>query len=260
MKILDRAVIILINIAIIIATAVGPALILASSPSYYRNQFEKNELYSETLDDGSHRIRPIYYLGGDETRYAYFTDEQLNAIADHIIDFLFGDTESFELVMDGVIVNGKPEDGVRVFGDAAVSHMNDVKSLMLLGKWLSILSAILLPFLICYVVWRKQGMGSLALRYSSIFFKALLLLLGGLCLVSLVNSNGSFAYTFWRNAHYLFFPFSPEKVQGSFFNDALTVILTRDLFMDAVAIVLSTLGASLAAWFTGAFILYKKHG
>ena len=30
MKILDRAVIILINIAIIIATAVGPALILAS--------------------------------------------------------------------------------------------------------------------------------------------------------------------------------------------------------------------------------------
>ena len=38
------------------------------------------------------------------------------------------------------------------------------------------------------------------------------------------------------------------------------MILTLDLFMDAVIIVLSTLAAALAAWFTGAIIIYRKYG
>ena len=258
MKILDRAIIILINLAIIIATAVGPALLLASSPSYYRTQFEKNGIYAEEGDDGSVRYHPIYYVGGEYGKYAYFTDEQLDTIANHIIDFLFGDTESFELVMDGVNVNREMRDGVRIFGDEAVTHMDDVKSLMQLGKWASILSVILLPFLILYVIMRRRNIGGVALKYTLLFFGALLLLLGGLCLISLINSHGDFFSTFWEYAHYLFFPFDPEKVQGSFFNDTLTMILTLDLFMDAVAIVLSSLTASLGAWFAGAIILYRK--
>ena len=162
--------------------------------------------------------------------------------------------------MDNVIVNGKSCDEVEIFGEAAVTHMDDVKSLMQLGKWASIISVILLPFLIWYVVWRRREMGKIALMYSLIFFGALFLLLGGLCLISLINSDGDFFSTFWQYAHYIFFPFNPEKVQGSFFNDTLTMILTLDLFMDAVIIVLSTLAAALAAWFTGAIIIYRKYG
>ena len=258
MKILDRLVIILINLAIIIATAVGPALILAGSPEYYRAEFEKNGLYAEIDEDGNSKLKPVYYLGGDAGRRAYYTDDQLNAIADHIIDFIFGDTESFELVMDDVIVNGAKEDGVRIFGDAAVAHMDDVKEVMLFGKSASIVSIILLPLLILYVLLRKREMSDVALKYSVFFFAALSILLGGLCLVSLVNSNGDFFSTFWEYAHYIFFPFNPEKVQGSFFNDTLTMILTLDLFMDAVIIVLSTLAVSLSAWFAGAVALSRK--
>lgn len=259
MKVFDRAVIILINLAIIIAAAVGPALLLASSPSYYRTQFEKNGLYAEEDADGNLKPHPVYFVGGEYGKYAYFTDAQLNTIADHIIDFLFGDTESFELIMDGVNLNGETEDGVSVFGEEAVTHMDDVKSLMNLGKWASILSILFLPFMILYVVLRKREIGKLAFKYTLLFFGALLLLLGGLCAVSLINSHGDFFSAFWQYAHYLFFPFNPEKVQGSFFNDTLTMILTLDLFMDAVVIVLSTLTAALAAWFVGVIELYRKH-
>ena len=259
-KIIDRVAVILINLTVIIATAVGPALILAGSPSYYRNQFEKNGIYAEKDENGNYTPHPIYFLGGEYGRRAYFTDEQLNEIADHIIEFIFGDKDSFELTMDGVTVNGRLEDNVRVFGDKAVKHMDDVKAIMLLGKWLSILSALLLPFLIAYVVWRRKEMGRIALQYSVIFFGALFVLLGGLCLVSLINSDGDFFSTFWEYAHYIFFPFNPEKVQGSFFNDTLTMILTLELFMDAVIIVLSTLAVSLGAWFAGAAVLYAKFG
>lgn len=260
MKILDRIVIILINLAVIIATAVGPALILASSPSYYRNQFEKNGIYAEILEDGSRKPYPIYYLGGESGKRAYFTDEQLDQIIDHIVEFIFGDKDSFGLVMDEVSVNGKIEDDVQVFGHKAVEHMDDVKDIMLLGKWASIFSATLLPFLIAYVVWRRKEIGRIALQYSVIFFGALVLLLGSICLVSLINSRGDFFSTFWEYAHYLFFPFNPEKVQGSFFNDTLTMILTLDLFMDAVIIVLSTLAVSLGAWFSGATVIFLKFG
>ena len=61
-----------------------------------------------------------------------------------------------------------------IFGDAAVTHMDDVKSVMSLGKWASILSAFLLPLLIAYVIWRRREMGRIALQYSLIFFGALL--------------------------------------------------------------------------------------
>ena len=49
-------------------------------------------------------------------------------------------------------------------------------------------------------------------------------------------------------------------MQGSFFNDTLTMILTLELFMDAVITVLSTLSLSLAAWFAGAIIIYREYG
>ena len=257
MKVLDKAVVILINLAVIIAATVTPALILASSPSYYRNQFEKNGFYSKTDENGSVSFRCIPFLGGADGDYACYTDEQLNAIADHIIDFLFGDTESFELVMDGVVANGEKRDEVRIFGDKAISHMNDVKSLMSLGKWASIISIILLPLLIYYLVRRRREIGSTALQYSLIFFAFIFLILGVLCVFSLIFYDGNFFSSFWECAHYLLFPFNPEKVQGSFFNDTLTVILSLDLFMDAVITVLTTLAVSLAIWFTATFLLYK---
>lgn len=70
--------------------------------------------------------------------------------------------------------------------------------------------------------------------------------------------GSDFLSSFWTVAHYLFFPFRPDKVAGSFFNDTLTMILTLELFMDAVVIVLSSLAAALTAWFVGILFIRKK--
>ena len=50
----------------------------------------------------------------------------------------------------------------------------------------------------------------------------------------------------------------PAKATGSFFNDTLTMILTLDLFMDAVVRVLLIIGASVVAWGVGAWLLDRR--
>ena len=68
-----------------------------------------------------------------------------------------------------------------------------------------------------------------------------------------------FLDTLWRDIHHLLFMFQPEKVEGSFFNDTLTEVLTLDLFITAVVIVVITLVTMLALWFTTT-VLARKYG
>ena len=258
MSILDKIVIIIVNLAIIIVAGFGSAVILASSKEYYHRQFEENGIYAKINDKGETDIRPICFVSGNSKLIGYFTDKQLNFIVDHITDFLFGGTESFELYMDDANLNGELTDNVKVFGDRAISHMNDVRALMRFGRGASILCLILLPFLIAYIIWRRRECSDVLLKYTVIFFGALLLLLLVMCVFSLAR-GGNFLSSFWETAHHLFFPFQPDKVAGSFFNDALTMILTPELFMDAVAIVLLSLATALALWFGGIYFLHKKY-
>ena len=68
-----------------------------------------------------------------------------------------------------------------------------------------------------------------------------------------------FLDTLWRDIHHLLFMFQPDKVEGSFFNDTLTEVLTLELFITAVVIVVITLVSLLAIWFVTT-VLARKYG
>ncbi len=257
MKILDRILILILNLCLLIASIVGPALLLASSPAYYHYEFRKNGIYADTADDGTELRARIRYIGGRREQSAHFSDGQLDEIIDHIVTYLFEDGETFALTMDGVLLNGKVTDGVVIFGEAAVNHMADVRDLMQLGKGFVILSLALIPFLILYLILRRRACGRAVLRTTLFFYALLALAALVFLLVTVATSNGDLATTFWENAHHLFFPFQPEKVKGSFFNDTLTSILTLELFLDAVLVVLATAAVTLGAWVCLAFFLRR---
>ena len=258
MKHLYRLGVLLVNLCLLTVFIIGPALHLAASPDYYEREFRKTGIYATKTPDGEEKRRPIYYIGGRSQSVARFTDEQLDAIAAHIIDFLFGDTEDFTLVMDGVELNGEVADGVSVFGEKAVTHMADVKALMTAARYAVISALCLLPLLLVFLFWRAREHGRSALRGTLLFYAVLLLLAGGFCLFALSGDPADPASAFWRAAHHLFFPFQPEKVAGSFFNDALTVILSLDLFMSAVYTVVATYATALLLWLIVAALIRKR--
>ena len=257
MRVLDRAVILFLNLCLFLGGILAPALLIARTPAYYRYEFQKNGIYSRIDEDGTEWRRRVYYVGGDYRQSALFSDEQLDTIIDHIVTFLFEGGDSFALTMDGVLLNGEMTDGVAVFGEAAVTHMADVRDLMTLGRVATVVAAISAPLCLIYLLWRRRECGGAALRYTAVFYGALLLAAGAFCLWTLL-SGGDFLSAFWHNAHHLFFPFQPDKVEGSFFNDTLTYVLTIDLFLDATAIVLLTVVALLAAWLTVAVLLRRR--
>lgn len=248
MKHLYRIAVLLVNLCLLTVFIIGPALYLAASPGYYKTQFEKTGIYATVTPEGEEVRTPIHYVGGKARSVARFTDAQLDAIAGHIIGFLFGDTEDFTLVMDGVELNGEVRDGVSVFGEEAVTHMRDVKVLMTAAGYAVIAALCLLPLLLILLLAGARQHGRSALRGTLLFYAVLLLLAGGFCLFALRGAPTDPASAFWEAAHHLFFPFQPEKVAGSFFNDALTSILTLDLFMSAVYTVVAVYAAALAAW------------
>ena len=63
----------------------------------------------------------------------------------------------------------------------------------------------------------------------------------------------------WGDVHYLLFPFQPDKIEGSFFNDILTEILTVDLFVLAFAIVICVVITLNLIWLV-ATIAIRKYG
>ena len=259
MKILDRAAILLLNLCLLFTAILIPALSIAKSPSYFQSAFEKTGLYERIGEDGNHYRSVIRYVNGDKDAAALLSDEQLNAIAQHIISYIRGDTESFELYMDEVYLNGSYTDGVRIFGDAAISHMEDVRTLVNAAEIFAAILACLLPCLLLYLILRRKELGHLVLRYTLFFYATLLLFAVLFVLVTLVLDGGEYGLVraLWRNIHYFLFPFRPDKVNASFFDDALTYILRVDLFMNAVYIILGILTAALSL-FTAMAIGMKR--
>ncbi len=260
MKILDRISILVFNLCLLLSTIIIPALILASSPAYYHSQFEKNGIYGEVTEDGDILGKRIYHISGSRYDYAVFTDDQIDMIVDHTVDFLFGDKESFALEMDAVYMNGEGyRDGVNIFGETAVLHMQDVKDLMRFALIGSIICAILAAGLLIMFILRSRAIGKFALKYTLLFYGAIFAFAFIFCFVTFLKSGAEdFIFDLWGNIHYLLFPFQPEKYANSFFNDTLTEILTVELFITAVIIVLSVALTFLAAWFVGAVLLGKR--
>lgn len=55
MKTLDKIVIIIFNLCLLLSAGITPALMLASNPNYYYEQFEKNGIYSYTDKNGDEK-------------------------------------------------------------------------------------------------------------------------------------------------------------------------------------------------------------
>ncbi len=264
MKVLQKALILLFNLCLFVSAIILPALSIARSPEYYYREFEKNGIYSTVAEDGSEIKTTIYYIDGTYSK-ATFEDEQLDALANHIVDFLFGDTESFYLEMDGVMLNGHYSDGVSIFGKTAVSHMDDVKVLMQTALVFAIISAVVAVGLLILFFVRKKDFAPYLLKYTLIFYAVILALVLIFCVWTLSDIGGfkNIAYfpdQMWSNMHHILFPFQPEKYENSFFNDTLTQILTLELFLDAIVIVFSVALALVLLWIGTAIMIKKRAG
>lgn len=260
LTIIDGFVIIFFNLFLLLVSILLPAVCIASSEGFYKTQLEKTGIYGTIDEDGNKQPASIYYIGGNRYMVAQFTDEQLDTIVEHIIDYLFTDKESFALQMDGVYLNGQIEDEVDIFSDVSVSHMEDVKELFSLVVVLTIVFAVITVGLGVYMILRRKQISQKVLRYTLFFYLGFLALAGfflGWTAGAAAKHDVPFTSQLWNHCHYLFFPFSGDKFSGSFFNDTLTYILSLDFFMSAVTTVLIITGVVLVIWFTCAVLLKR---
>lgn len=262
MKIIDRILVVIFSLSLFLVCILIPAFACAKSPSFYEKQFAKNGIYA-TINEAGEEIRtPIYFINGENSTIAYFSDEQLNIIIHHIVDYLFTDLDSFELIMDDVKLNGRVSDNVSIFGEQAVVHMKDVKVLFNLFYGVLIGLIVLMLIIIGYFIYRIHYIKKIAFKYSSIVYGSIVILACVFCLwcySDLVKSGydiniDNYCYILWGNCHYLFFPFQQGKVDGSMFNDTLTEILTLDLFMDAVIACVITLIVGIVLWLVLSYV------
>lgn len=254
MKILDRILALLFSACLLLSVGIGSAIAIASTPAYYHWQFEATGMYATKDENGVETPNYVPCINGNEELYGQFTNEQLNEIVDHIICYLFTDTESFALVMDDVRINGVMMDDVSVFGDTAVKHMSDVKILL---RDLSLVAVICGGFcllaLIYFIFRARRGQGGVLFKYSLIFYGVFIGSLVAFCLYTLAQvffyqlGMEYYTYLLWMNFHFLIFP-DPSKAVGSFFNDTLTMLLSLDLFMCAIVIVLGLLVLFTIGW------------
>lgn len=239
---------------LLLSVGIGAAITIASTPAYYHWQFEATGIYASLDENGEEIPQYIPYIGGDEKKFASFTNAQLDELVDHIVKYLFTDKESFALEMDDVVINGVMQDDVNIFSETAVSHMVDVKVLLknlsIVGIVCGIFAAL---FLLYFIVGAIQGKGGKLLKTTLLFYGSFFAILLIICVGTLIETLNLgvgleyFTYVLWINFHFLIFPDSTQAM-GSFFNDTLTMILSLDLFMMAVVIVLSVIVGTLLIW------------
>lgn len=241
--VLDRLGLILFQLLLFLLPIIILALSLASSVSFYKSQWRKLEFYSYRDEYGVEVRRTIYFIGGNEDDIAHLSDGQIDSIAEHTVNYFFGDGETFALKMDDVMLNWEKTDGVSLFGERAVSHMADVKVLFGTLTVLAWVGGGLLLTVTGYLIWRRRSVKPLALRYFFGFYAFLLGAAALFCLVTLLTkeSDVRFAYALWMNLHYFFFLFSPDKVAGSVILDATTELLRLEFFVNCVTIILTAL-------------------
>ena len=184
-KTVEAALIVLFNIALLFSAIAIPALTLATSESFYEWGLRKTGIYSDIDEDGKIHKFKVDYIGGDEDTTAVFEDCQIDIISSHIVDFMSGEAESFDLVLDGVYIIGEGErDGIHVFGEEAIAHMEDVRGLVKAAEVLSVISLIILVLgIIVYLIFIKRLSVS-PHKISRIFYSALL----ALCILFLTTA------------------------------------------------------------------------
>lgn len=272
MKVLDRILILIFTMCLIIVSIWFSAVPIAKSATYYHFQFTVNDIYEHENAEGEKVQKVFNYLGGNY-QHAKFTDEQLDIMIDHIIEFLFGNKESFELTLDGVSVFNRYtndyelQDDVTIFGEAAVTHMDDVKQLFIIFQIVSVIAFVMALGLFAYILIRLSQVRKIMFEYTILFYAGFVTILSIFLAITFVNFVGDviennyyftmnhFISLAWGNFHFFFFPFQPDKIEGSFFNDILTEILTVDLFVTAVVISIVVLVVVQVIWLVFSLIV-----
>lgn len=259
MKVLNKFSVILFTLCLILLSISLPAVFISNSKTYYKNQFIKCNSYPD-----ENEYLYVRYIGGDRNKTAKFTSAQVDDIIEHITDFLSDKKDSFALQMDGVVLNGIIRDDINIFSDESVEHMQDVKLLFLNIKYITAVIFILFVLLGIYIVFNRRKTKEYIFNYSLYSILGLITVIILFLLFVIIKSGISnfsfdtFFSTLWEYMHYLFFPFSPDKFMGSFFNDTLTMILNIDFFMNTVRTIVSILCSSVSIWLITSFIIQKK--
>ncbi len=253
--------VIVFNIALLFSLIAIPALLLSTSTQFYEWGLRETGIYSHEDENGKIKKFKVDYIGGSEDMSAIFEDDEIDIIRDHIIDFMSGEKESFLLILNGVHIVGVGKvDGVQIFGNEAISHMEDVISLVRVARILSVISAAtVIVGIVCYIIFTRRLSVSVH-KISLIFYSALLIICALFVFYSYaVRAEGvPFLLNLWQNLHYVIFPFQESKVEGSVLFDALAVILSTEFFIRAVIIIFGVLLVTVVIWLVFSYFFEKK--
>ena len=260
-KALNIFLIVLFNLSLVWVTVGAISLSVATSRSFYKKQFTENGIYAQHDAEGNETRKIIYFIGGDSTKRATFTDRQIDQIIDHIAGYMSFSVESFELCLDNVyIIDEGYCDGTLIFGEDAIAHMEDVRDLVYAVRISLCVTVALLAFLSVYFILKRAEFKNILFRYSRLFYLSVLFLALGFVVWSAlgVNEDTPFALSIWKNMHYLLFPFQPAKIRGSALADALVFFLDTDFFISATLTVLFPLLLVIFLWLFAAFFIQKQ--
>ena len=257
MKITDRISVILFTVCVLLLSVLIPMSSMISSKDFYAENLTDTGIYP---DEGY--ASEVYYIDGKSTQTAMLTKEHFDSIFEHFVSYFNHEKDSFALTLNDVVLNGKITNDVSIFGEKAVSHMADVRTLFHLCNTVKIVCCFL--FVVCgiYMITRRKHVQSKLFSSSLIpilaFVIPVILFLIASVIVHLCSDGAYYFNTLWEMMHSLFFPFSPEKASGSFFNDALTCILSLDFFLGIVIELVLYLVAFTSLWLTIAFFISRK--
>ena len=234
---------------------------MGTTESFYKQQLKECNIYPEP-----DKTTFVNYIGGSCYQSAKLTSEQFDEISKHISSFLSNKTDTFELTLDNIILNGQVTNRVSIFGQEAVTHMNDVKALFNTVKYISIVCIVLLIISATWMIFKRKEIKNYLFKYSLITIGFVLCSALIFILVVFIEtlhkysafSIDKFSYMLWTYLHYVFFPFDQAKFNGSIFTDTLTSILTLDFFMGCVKIVVSSIVLTISAWLVACLIIKKK--
>ena len=278
MKILDRFLIIIFNLSLLFVSLWVSIVGVAKSESFYYLQYKINGLTSSEVSDDyephsdevvieGRKYHVFRFLDGKRQK-ALFTNEHLEQMTTHIIDFIFGNEMDFNLELDGVYVYNKntneyvKTDNVSVFGEVASVHMQDVKQLFIFFQIICVIAFVIGLGLLAYLILRIGQLKHIIFEYTmffyAIFFTAISVFFMIILVVTFKNymepTINEFFSTGWNLMHYIFFPFQGDKIAGSAFNDILTEILTLNFFITCVTIVVLFVLFVQAVWLAICFI------
>lgn len=245
---LDVVVIIFVNIAVIVMGIWLSVIPIAKNKNYYVKRFSQNEVAINIIEER--------FPGAD-------VDEVIDKVASINIDYFFGDATEYQVEINGV----------KLFNEYEVRHMEDVMDLFVVGQSLAVIILMLLIASIFY----------LGIRFKNIRYKLVITTIGfyiGVLLLILLfilwsyntyqndefkDYNNFFIYAF-INFHKIIFFYDYDKYllatsQGPY-NGVLwtmTRFLNSEFFMGVGITIAIAILISIILWISVIVVIYKLH-